>query len=48
MYRGEIEDMEHAVLDGDAPRISLENSRGNVATILALLESARSGQVVRL
>ena len=48
LYRGEIEDMEHAVLDGDAPRISLENSRGNVATILALLESARTGQVVRL
>ena len=48
LYRGEIEDMEHAVLDGDAPRISLENSRGNVATLLALLESARTGQVVRL
>jgi D-xylose 1-dehydrogenase (NADP+, D-xylono-1,5-lactone-forming) len=48
LYRGEIEDMEHAVLNGDAPRISLENSRGNVATILALLESARSGKVVRL
>ena len=48
LYRGEIEDMEHAILDGDPPRISLENSRGNVATILALLESARSGHVVRL
>jgi xylose dehydrogenase (NAD/NADP) len=48
LYRGEIEDMEHAALDRDAPRISLENSRGNVATILALLESARTGQVVRL
>ncbi len=31
LYRGEIEDMERAVLDGQAPRISLENSRGNVA-----------------
>jgi xylose dehydrogenase (NAD/NADP) len=48
LYRGEIEDMEHAALDRDAPRISLENSRGNVATILALLESARTGQVVHL
>ncbi len=46
-YRGEIEDMEHAVLDGQAPRVTLENSRSNVATILALLESARTGQVVR-
>jgi predicted dehydrogenase len=48
LYRGEIEDMERAVLDGQAPRIPLENSRANVATILALLESAHSGQAVRL
>ncbi len=48
LYRGEIEDMEWAVLDGQAPRISLENSRANVATILALLEAARTGRVVRL
>jgi predicted dehydrogenase len=47
LYQGEIEDMERAVLDHQSPRISLEDSRGNVATILALLESARSGQVVR-
>jgi len=48
LYQGEIEDMEWAVLEGQPPRISLENSRGNVATILALLESARTGQAVRL
>ena len=48
LYRGEIEDMERVVLDGQAPRISLANSRANVATILALLESARTGQPVRL
>jgi predicted dehydrogenase len=48
LYQGEIEDMEAAVLDGQTPRISLVNSRGNVATIAALLESARTGQVVRL
>ena len=48
LYRGEIEDMERVVLDGLPPRISLENSRANVATILALLESARTGQVVNL
>lgn len=48
LYRGEIEDMERAVLDAQTPRISLESSRANVATILALLESARTGQVVRL
>ncbi|CAG0931981.1 D-xylose 1-dehydrogenase (NADP+) [Thermoflexales bacterium] len=48
LYQGEIEDMERAILDGQAPRISLENSRANVGTIVALLESARSGQAVRL
>ena len=48
LYRGEIEDMEQAVLDKRAPRISLENSRANVATILALLESAKRGQPVKL
>ncbi len=48
LYLGEIEDMERAVLDGQSPRISLENSRANVATILALLESARTGQAVHL
>jgi predicted dehydrogenase len=48
LYLGEIEDMEHAILDGRAPRISLDNSRGNVAVIGALLESARSGQCVKL
>ncbi len=48
LYRGEIEDMERVVLDGQAPRISLANSRANVATILALLESARTGCPVRM
>ena len=48
LYRGEIDDMEQAVLGSQAPRISLENSRGNVATILALLESAQTGRPVRL
>jgi D-xylose 1-dehydrogenase (NADP+, D-xylono-1,5-lactone-forming) len=48
LYHGEVEDIERAVLDAQAPRISLEDSRANVAAILALLESARTGQVVRL
>jgi predicted dehydrogenase len=48
LYRGEIEDMENAVLAGQPPRISLENSRANVAVIQALLESAQSGQPVKL
>ncbi len=48
LYQGEIEDMENAVLDGKPQRIPLEDSRHNVALILACLESARTGQIVRL
>ena len=46
LYSGEVEDMAEAVLLGKPPLISLEDSRGNVAAILALLESARSGKPV--
>jgi predicted dehydrogenase len=42
LYLGEVEDMADAVLLGKKPRISLDDSRANVATILALLESART------
>jgi predicted dehydrogenase len=44
LYIGEVEDLADAVLLGKTPRISLEDSRGNVNTILALLRSAKSGQ----
>jgi len=47
-YAGEIADMEAAVLDGTAPRVSLAESRRTVQTILALHESARSGRIVIL
>jgi predicted dehydrogenase len=47
-YKGEIEDMEDAVLDGKPQRISLEDSRHNVALICACLASARTGSVVHL
>ena len=46
LYIGEVEDMADAILLGRAPRISLEDSRANVAVIRALLESARSGKPV--
>ena len=39
-----MEDMCDAILIGKAPRISLEDSRKNMAVILALLESAKSGK----
>ncbi len=48
LYSGEVEDMADAILLGKEQRISLEDSRGNVATIVALIESARSGRAVKL
>ncbi len=46
LYLGEVEDMCDAILLGKAPRISLEDSRKNIAVILAFLESAKSGKPV--
>ena len=48
LYLGEVEDMHAAILDGQPNYLSLEETRDHVRTVLALYESARSGQVVRL
>ncbi|NWG32991.1 MAG: Gfo/Idh/MocA family oxidoreductase [Chloroflexi bacterium] len=48
LYSGEVEDMADAILLGRAPRVTLEDSRANVAAIAAFLESARTGRPVRL
>jgi predicted dehydrogenase len=48
LYIGEVENMADAILLGQAPRISLDDSRGNVQTIACLLESARIGKPVQL
>ena len=48
LYIGEVENMADAILLGQEPRISLDDSRVNVAVICALLESARTGKVVKL
>jgi hypothetical protein len=40
--------MADAILLGETPRISLEDSRANVATIRALLESARANKSVKV
>jgi predicted dehydrogenase len=48
LYLGEVEDMADAVLLGRPPRISLADSRANVAALVALLESAERGQPVRM
>lgn len=46
LYLGEIEDMADAVLLGKEPRVTLTDSRNNVAAIRALLESSRLGRPV--
>ncbi len=46
LYLGEVEDMCSAITQNKPPRISLEDSRGNIATILALVESAEKGKKV--
>ena len=48
LYMGEVDDMCDAILLGKPPRVSLDDSRGNLMTILALLESANTGKPVRL
>jgi D-xylose 1-dehydrogenase (NADP+, D-xylono-1,5-lactone-forming) len=48
LYLGEVEDMADCVLEGKAQRMSLADSRGNCAALLALLESARTGRTARV
>ena len=48
LYLGEVEDIADAILLGEKPRVSLDDSRANIAAILALLESARTNQPVKL
>jgi D-xylose 1-dehydrogenase (NADP+, D-xylono-1,5-lactone-forming) len=46
LYLGEVQDIEGAVLDRRPPRVTLTDSRGNVAALAALQEAARSGCAV--
>lgn len=48
LYLGEVEDMADAILLGKTPRVTLEDSRANVATIRALLESARTNKPAKI
>ena len=48
LYLGEVENMADAILEGKPIRMSLEDSRNNVATIEALLRSAREGKPITL
>lgn len=48
LYLGEVEDMCDAILSGKPPRISLEDSRGNIVTITAFLKSAETGMNIQI
>ena len=48
LYSGEVEDMADAILLGKPPRVSIGDSRSNIKTLLALYQSALSGQPVPL
>jgi predicted dehydrogenase len=48
LYRGEVENLAAAVLDGAECHMTLADSRANVAAIVALYESARRCRPVTL
>jgi len=48
LYRGEVEDLADAILLARKPAVSLADSRGTVAAVVALLASAREGRPVRV
>ncbi len=47
-YLDEIEDLANVILDGGMPRVTLGDSRANVAALTALYASARSGHPVKI
>jgi predicted dehydrogenase len=48
LYLGQVENMADAILNGRPPRVTLADSRGDTAALLALLQSAREGRPIRL
>jgi predicted dehydrogenase len=44
VYVGEVENLHDVILNGEAPRVSLEESRMHIATIRALYQSARENK----
>jgi D-xylose 1-dehydrogenase (NADP+, D-xylono-1,5-lactone-forming) len=48
LYQGEVEDIENAILLGSPTRISLEESRTNIMTIVALYKSARTSMPINI
>lgn len=48
LFRGEVENMAAVILDGQPPRLPLEESRQIIQTLTALYQSARTGKPVLL
>jgi D-xylose 1-dehydrogenase (NADP+, D-xylono-1,5-lactone-forming) len=48
LYKYEVENLHSAILDGKAPRISLQDSWNHIHTIRSLLESAKTNSVIEL
>ncbi|NWF63081.1 MAG: Gfo/Idh/MocA family oxidoreductase [Chloroflexi bacterium] len=48
LYLGEVEDLCNAIQGQKPPRVSLQDSRGNIAAITGLIKSAESGLSVQL
>lgn len=48
LYQGEVEDIENAILKGISPRISLEDSKANIAVIEALYNSSRLAKAIKI
>ena len=48
LYRGEIADMHAAILDGERPYLTLQETRNHVKTVLALYAAANEQRVVYL
>jgi len=48
LYQGEVDDMHAAILDGRPNYLTLVETLNHVRTVLALYQSARSGQMVKL
>lgn len=47
-YEGEVQAMEACILDGAEPVVSIEQSREFLKSVLALYQSARTGQVITI
>jgi predicted dehydrogenase len=48
LYLGEIEDIHTAILDNESNLLTLKETRNHIRTVLALYESARSGEIYHI